>query len=180
MTACVPSCTSNTSNVLGLMYIYDIRIEASDCLVPTGEITNSIGWSSGGIHAWRQLLTPSTTNFVGRRVQEENPGNGGPDTCWFLGSDFGQSVSITGGPPGGWPVGSANQWGDDFVGWEADAVTYYRDAGRAPCLTSFSQRMVINCGTGSRTYTTNMLMMGFDYLEVWSMRAGAYAERVWP
>lgn len=70
--------------------------------------------------------------------------------------------------------------GDDTVGWHHDAVIYYRMQGRAPCQTEFPQRMVIDCGTGKRTYVTNLLRMGFDSTMVWSERAGQFAQRVWP
>ena len=52
--------------------------------------------------------------------------------------------------------------------------------GRAPCQTSYPQRMVIDCGSGKRTYVTNLLQMGIDTASVWSERAGVRVSRSWP
>jgi hypothetical protein len=183
MTACASCQGVDVSNVTGGMYVHDIRINTSDCHVPSGENTASSGWHPTSpyrtTHNWLQTLTPPGPNvsFAGRKVTEQNPGGGGPDTCWFSGSQIPPQTSVTGGT---WSVNSANQWGPDTVGWTEGAVSYYRGQGRAPCQTSFPQRMVINCGTGTRTYTTTLLRMGFDAAIVFSERAGTNAQRPWP
>jgi hypothetical protein len=146
--------------------------------LPTGELTYSGGWYEGGVHLWNQQLT-GNYSWDGRTVQEQDPGGGGPDTCWFLGSAYQPFTAITGGD---WPVGSSNTWGGDGVGWFGQTVTYYRNNGRAPCQTSFPQRMEINNGFSLawRSYVTNTLAAGFTNTNVWSQRAGQYAERQWP
>jgi hypothetical protein len=40
--------------------------------------------------------------------------------------------------------------------------------------------MVINCGPTNSTYTTTLLRMGFDAINVWSERDGALASKAWP
>lgn len=146
--------------------------------IPTGEITQSGGWWTGDttIHNWIQTLTGGS--FEGRFVKEQDPGGGGPDTCWFPDSAIAPATSITGGR---WEVGSVNQWGPDQVGWHSNAALYYRNQGRAPCETQFYQRMVIERpGNTDVEYVTNLLRMGMTAISVWSERAGQYAERIWP
>ena len=149
------------------------------CSTPIGEITSPVGWDSGDptIYKWEQTLSPSATNFAGRTVTEQNPGGGGPDTCYFTGSSFAPFTAITGGT---WTVGSGNHWGYDYVGWRSSAVTYYRAQGRAPCGTTFSQTMVINCSTAPLTYATNTLGCDINSTTVTSNRAGSLAIRTWP
>lgn len=145
--------------------------------VPTGEMTQSAGWYSGdtSVHLWNQTLQGGS--FGGRSVKEQDPGGGGPDTCWFPGSIVGRSESLTGGT---WSVGADNRWGPDGVGWKHEAVLYYRGQGRDPCETQFWQRMVISSPGGDVPYVTNLLRMGITSIGVWSERAGHCAERVWP
>jgi hypothetical protein len=183
MTGCPEPCASSVYHTTGAMQIGDIRVDVTDCHVPTGETTTGMGWSQvpglATAHEWRQVLLPASSgiSFNGRKVTEEDPGGGGPDTCHFPQSQYAKEEKISGGT---WLVGSANQWGDDTVGWLESRVTYYRAQGQEPCQTEFPQRMVINCGTGKRTYVTNVLRMGFDTVNAWSERAGQYASRVWP
>jgi hypothetical protein len=99
--------------------------------------TTSVDWwpAAPTIHRWRQTLTPPTTaigSFNGRKVTEQDPGGGGPDTCWFSGSAYAPATAITGGT---WIVNSGNIWAHDHVGWTPEAVTYYRQQMRAPCHT---------------------------------------------
>lgn len=154
-------------------------VNAKAVVIPTGETTASNGWGAGNAittHRWQMTLTPGTTNFQGRSVTEQNPGGGGPDTCWFNGSTYASWTAITGGT---WAVGVGNVWGDDFVGWFSPAVTYYRAQGRAPCQTTFPQDMHIN-GQGSPRYRTNTLSCGFTATNVWSTRDGVTRNKVWP
>ncbi len=154
-------------------------VNAKAVVIPTGETTASNGWGAGGavtVHRWQMTLTPGTTNFQGRSVTEQNPGGGGPDTCWFNGSTYASWTAITGGT---WAVGANNVWGDDFVGWFSAAVNYYRAQGRAPCQTTFPQDMHIN-GQGSPRYRTNTLSCGFTATNVWSTRDGVTRNKAWP
>jgi hypothetical protein len=174
------NCTLRVSNVSAGFSVRDIRVIASGCHIPAGETTLPIGWNSvhPTAHDWRQtLIPPSGVNFGGRTVTEEDPGGGGPDTCHFGGSSVPYQDSISGGA---WIVGADNGWGYDTVGWTASGVEYYRQQGRAPCQTSFPQRMVIACGGNKVPYITNLLVMGFDAVNVWSERAGVRVERIWP
>lgn len=153
--------------------------QAKAVVIPTGETTASNGWGAGAAtttHRWQMTLTPGGTNFQGRSVTEQDPGGGGPDTCWFAGSTYARWTAITGGT---WAVGAGNVWGDDFVGWFSTTVTYYRTNGRAPCQTTFPQDMHIN-GEGSPRYRTNTLSCGFTMTNVWSTRDGVTQNKVWP
>jgi hypothetical protein len=151
--------------------------------IPDGEITSSGGWYvyNTTLHLWNQTLTGGG-NYEGRQVTEYDPGGGGPDYCWFEGSQARKSEAISGGT---WTVQSGNTWQPDAVGWPYDAVLYYRREGRAPCDTSFFQDMRINCPGGGcssdpASYVTNLLRAGITESTVWSERAGQYAERIWP
>jgi hypothetical protein len=165
--------------ICGEQTLYAQRPANVICTSPTGETTSSGVWHSSAtsIHDWNQTLLPSTTNFVGRSVTEQNPGGGGPDSCYFTGSTFAPFVSISGGT---WPVGSGNAWGPDSVGWLPSAVTYYRAQGRATCGTTFPQRMVINCSSGAITYANNTLGCDITATGVTSTRAGHTVSRTWP
>ena len=148
------------------------------CTSPTSETTTPIGWDSDPtVYSWDQTLLPAATNFTGRTVTEQDPGGGGPDTCHFTGSIFTPFTAITGGT---WTVTSGNHWGSDHVGWHSSAVTYYRAQGKAPCGTTFPQRMVIDCSTGPITYATNTLGCDINSTTVTSTRAGSMAIRTWP
>jgi len=152
------------------------------CDIPTGETTSFDGWDTvlPTVGDWTQSLMPSTINFGGRTVTEQDPGGGGPDTCWFSGSNVAQTTSISGGS---WTVDGSNHWGaddPDGVGWPPDAVTYYRDEGREPCGTTFPQQMVIDCSDGTPTYITNTLSMDITSTTVSSSRAGNSQSKNWP
>ena len=157
--------------------------EVQSCVVPSGETTSWHGFNA--THGlWRgTLYDGSSTNFSGRTVTEQDPGNGGPDTCHFPNSFYDPFEAITGGS---WPVGSGNVWGTpngtyDGVGWGTDVVTYYRTAGQAPCATTFSQRMEISCPNGpNQTYELNGLGAGITTTTVSSCRAGSCEIRNWP
>lgn len=147
--------------------------------LPSGEITNTHGWGTGNlatIHRWRQQLQPTTTRFQNCRVTEADPG-GGTDTCWFPGSAFLPFNAVTGGT---WNVGPNNFWGDDFVGWFAPAVTYYRAQGRAPCRASFPQSMRVVRPDGDVEYVRHQLVATIEATSVSSTRAGQRAIRRWP
>ena len=152
------------------------------CTKPTNETTTFAGWATAEglptIGRWTQTLAPSTTNFSGRQVTEEDPGGGGPDNCWFSGSAVSKITAITGGT---WTVTSSNTWGFDFVGLSGDVVTYYRGQGRDPCSVTVPQRMVINClGAVSLPYRNNTLGYVIDNPGISSIRDGAVATKNWP
>lgn len=156
------------------------EVTSKVCVKPTGENTASNGWSAGAratAHLWKQTLQPGTADFSTRTVTERDPGGGGPDTCWFPGSAIRKFDAITGGT---WTVAQGNKWGDDEVGWFTNAVTYYRQKGRAPCGTSFPQDMVIDCPAGEEKYTRNQLGGSMDATGVTSERDGQSETKTWP
>lgn len=146
------------------------------CDVPTGESTASAGWDIAipTRHRWRATLSPSTINFDGRTIGEDNPG-GATDTCWFSGSLIPYQNDVTGST--GTVV--SNQY-DDLVGWHPDAVTYYRGQGRAPCGMSTVQRVSIDCATNNPTVINNALSLQIGVTTVSSSRAGQTAMETWP
>lgn len=152
------------------------------CPIPSGETTAFDRWGAGNDAAqglWNQILQPATADFSGRSVTEQNPGGGGPDTCWFAGSAIPKFTSISGGT---WPIGGGNAWGADYVGWYVNAVTYYRAQGQAPCSTRFPQTMVINCPhpLNLQTYQNNMLGAGMGTTTVTTTRAGQFQTKPFP
>ncbi|MFN7947560.1 MAG: hypothetical protein U0Z53_19580 [Blastocatellia bacterium] len=154
-----------------------------ECLIPTSESTVPVGWDdiAGSKHKFIQRLLPATTSFAGRRVYEQDPGGGGPDTCWFPGSERAKFEAVTNDPSQYWTVAQGtNQWGPDVIGWSPAAVTYYRAQGRAPCSTSFRQRMVINCGNTLTQYIIQDLAAAINSTTVMSYRAGQRVERTFP
>jgi len=146
------------------------------CKLPTGETATNNGWS-GSAGLWNQTLAPSTKNFSGRTVTEQDPGGGGPDTCWFSGSTFAAFTAITGGS---WTVASGNTYGPDNVGYSDGAITYYRAQQRAPCSTTFSQRMVINCANQNTAYATNTLGAGIGVTTISSTKNGSTVSKTYP
>lgn len=146
------------------------------CGKPTGETTTAGGWSATR-QMWNQTLLPATKSFSGRTVTEQD-GGGGKDTCYFNGSAKTAFTAVTGG---NWTINSDNTWNNpDTVGWGTDDVSYYRQQGRAPCGTTFRQRMVIDCPSGALTYATNTLGAGITSTTVSSTRAGHTESRTYP
>jgi peptidoglycan hydrolase-like protein with peptidoglycan-binding domain len=144
--------------------------------LPAGETTTSRGWAGGGVHRWQQRLQPFTRSFRGCTVTEADPG-GGSDTCHFPGSAFAPLTGVTGGT---WAVNGQNRWGDDFVGWFAPAVTFYRANGRAPCRASFNQSMRVVRPSGDVQYRVNALQMDIGATTVTSTRDGQSETRNFP
>jgi hypothetical protein len=150
--------------------------------IPDGETTSSGGWweANTTVHKWFQQLSPTSSPFAGRFVVEQDPTGGagtGLDTCTFPGSAAPTFDRIS---TGYWEVDEINSWGPDLVGWSYDVVLYYRNQGRAPCDTSFPQRMVMAWPSGDYEYRINTLRAGITIISVWSERDGQYAERVYP
>lgn len=170
----IPFCVEESSTT-------EPESQTAVCSKPTEETSTFAGWNDSNnlptIGKWTQTLLPSTTNFVGRTVTEQDPGGGGPDNCWFSGSIVPKATSISGGS---WTVTSGNVWGIDFIGFPPAAVTYYRDRGRDPCSVTIPQRMVIDCTSGVLVYRTNTIGYVIDNPKVYSIRDGQQAERTWP
>jgi hypothetical protein len=152
-----------------------------DCSVPTDETTAFSRWADvegvPTVGMWTQTVLPASINFSGRTVTEEDPGGGGPDTCWFPGSVYAPFTAITGGD---WTVTSSNTWQFDAVGPIPAAVTYYRAHNRTPCSVTIPQRMVINCSSGALSYKTNWLGYVIGDTTVSSIREGTVVNRTWP
>ena len=153
--------------------------------VPSGEVTNFQGWSSGSyatVGQWRSALTTSL-NLTGRQVTEK-PGAGVvSDSCYFAGSIVPQ-VSLSGGV---WNVGYyfTNDWDDDYVGFTTATVTYYRQNFRPPCSTNIPQQMnIFTHGENSPisvSYSTSSVGEGLpDYNNVTSTRRGQTMTKKWP
>jgi hypothetical protein len=152
--------------------------QVQSCIVPDGETNTFDEWHTDGRGGWESTLAPSGTSFQGRIVTERDPGGGGPDTCWWEDSNYMPFESITSGT---WPVGANNVWGNDYVGYYSWVVTYYREEGRAPCGTTFPQRMEISCPSGpDRAYQTNTLGGSMTSTTVTSTRLGSSEPHTWP
>jgi hypothetical protein len=141
------------------------------CIEPTGETTSFHSWV-GPTARFESNLTPATADFNGRNVTE-NDAAGSHDDCWFVGSTQSKFEALT---TGTWPVGAANRWGYDHLGWGGADITYYRanpvGAPSAPCSTFLSQDMSID-GTGCGVYTHNTLQITIGTATVSASRDGA-------
>jgi hypothetical protein len=146
---------------------------------PTGETTTFNGWDTGDFATaanWRQQLQPTSLNFSGCTVTEEDPG-GGKDECWFKGSAK-EPATLSGLHKF---VHPGNFWGDDRVGWSVDAVKYYRDQGKAPCSFYIPQSMKIVRLSGNIEYYRDQLVGTIGTTTVGSSRAGAPLQsKPWP
>jgi hypothetical protein len=147
------------------------------CLLPTGETSNSDGWDSSTptIHRWNQTLTGSG-NFVGREIAE-NDGTGGSDNCDWPGSEI-PKAHLSGG---GWTVETGNTWKPDLVGYTPDAINYYRANGRAPCQAIVPQDMYISCPDILHKYTSGNLVYGITATQISIKRHSAATQtKIWP
>lgn len=120
-------------------------------------------------------ITGSAYNLGGREVTEQDPGGGGPDTCYFSpGSAVDPFESVTGGY---WPVASDNTYGGDLIGWSSGAVQFYRDhhGTGIDCGTRFQQRMVIDCSSNTRPYAINEITIRITANNVVITRDGVSA-----
>jgi hypothetical protein len=150
-----------------------------ECTKPSSESTSGVGWDTldPTLYKYEQTLSATGVSLVGRTVTEQDPGGGGPDTCHFTNSAWDPFDRVNGDS---WPVISGNKWRYDFVGYHSGAVSYYRNQGRAPCGTTFQQRMVIDCSTGPIQYIVNTLSAAITSTTVSSTRAGNTAIKTWP
>lgn len=158
-----PGCHTGQGGWLSQAGYFGDFFWAKSCDIPTGESTIFNNWY-GPYAGFRQTLAPGSINFEGRRVTEYDAGGGGPDTCWFAGSTYDPFIAI-GSPFGNsWDVAwldgmfyvGNNQYGNDYVGYGDNRITYYRGQGRAPCETTFPQRLTIDCALGSPTYRSSV------------------------
>ena len=170
-----------TSPSFNVPFSYDVTVPV---VRPAGETTTFVSWDAKGLGQWRQKLTPPAADpnfdFSGETVEEAVGGPGGPDTCWFTGSAYSKFTAITGGT---WPVRPGNLWGFDHVGWFTTAVKYYRNKGRAPCGTTFPQKMTIKSPADAAfaKYGTIYVLGGsFTNTTVTSKRAGFQKTRQLP
>lgn len=120
----------------------------------------------------------SSKYMAGRQVYEA--ANGAPtDGCWFVGSPY-SKYALSGG---GWYVGFYffnNKWEYDYVGITPDAITFYRNNNRTPCLMSAPQAMKIYSRDTSTYFTDTLYINLPDRVNYGVARAGAQAWRTWP
>jgi hypothetical protein len=159
--------------------IGDTECMQVQCPKPNSETTVGIGWDTNDptLYKYEQTLSATGVSFVGRTVTEQDPGGGGPDTCHFTNAAWDAFDHVNGSS---WTVISGNKWHYDFVGYHSGTVSYYRNQGRAPCGTTFQQRMVINCSSGPIQYALNTLSADISSTTVSSSRAGTTAVKTWP
>ena len=148
---------------------------AASCSRATGETTTTDSWTNS-YHQFRATALPTTISFAGRSVTERDSGGGGPDTCWFQGSQVAkwETIDINTGT-----VDSQNQYGDQ-VGWDPNNVLYYRAQGRAPCGTTLQQSMSLYCGISLQFFKYNTLQASFTATQVTNVRDGISVTRTWP
>lgn len=147
--------------------------------LPTGETTSPNGWGTGNaatLQKWKQRLTPTTTDFQNCELTEAD-GGGNNNTCWFPGAAFGSHAAVTGG---NWTVRANNYWGDDYVGWLAPTITYYRSQGRAPCQASYIQSMRVVRPSGNVEYARPGHVWGMGTATAFSTRDGNTETLNWP
>jgi hypothetical protein len=155
-----------------------------NCLMPNGnptEVTFPFAWDDaegkGTAYLWKMQIGASS-DFAGRNATEQQGGLS-TDSCYFNGSQ----VPMYGLTGGGWYVGylGYNLYGYDLVGWLPNAVTYYRNAGKAPCSATVSQEMYLFC-YGSpyiQRYKINNVFVGIDKTSVSSGRDAQLQVRTW-
>jgi hypothetical protein len=147
------------------------------CLLPTGETSNSGGWDPNAptIHIWNQTLTGSG-NFVGRDIAE-NDGTGGSDNCHWPDSEI-PKAALTGLSA---TVTTGNKWGPDHVGYTPTSINYYRANGRAPCQAIVPQDMYISCPDMLHKYTSGNLVYGITATQISVKRHSAATQtKTWP
>jgi len=92
-----PGCDTGSGNWIASDFTSGPWSWTKPCDTPNGETTTFAGWNAS-VGQWVQTRLPNDVNrFGGRTVQETDPGGGGPDTCWFQGSQLPPAVSISGG-----------------------------------------------------------------------------------
>jgi hypothetical protein len=175
-----------------MQFTFDITVPV---VRPDHETTAFEKWSPEfpTVGEWKQTLVPPssdpTFDFSGESVQEQ-VGGAGEDTCHVDTSPFPPRLTITGGPPDGWPVKSGNVWEPDQVGWKPDAVTYYRNHRSTTlefsgsCSFTIQQQMTIKAPSDDTTSNNmygavNALRGTIEYAQVISERAGMSMTETW-
>jgi hypothetical protein len=152
------------------------------CDYPATESTTTNQWtpSAPTAHRFTATVHRDYYYFGGRTVTEETaPSPPGVDTCYFPGSQFSANTTVQN--PSGGVVNWSQEYQDD-VGWIPDAVTYYRQQGRAPCHFYIYQQMLIACNAyGSATsFKVNELYGEINNPYVVACRDGICASTNWP
>jgi hypothetical protein len=153
-----------------VVHVYDSETKYTDDYVqrsrtftivaPTGETTDDPTWS-GPYGGFDSALTPTSVNFASISATKQD-GTGSHDDCWFAGSTQWKFEALTGGT---WDVDSSNEWGEDWLGWAADDITYYRThpdgEPSAPCSTNLAQEMhVVEGSSGQYDGGTLVITIG--------------------
>jgi len=146
---------------------------------PAGETTQFDSWS-GPAAGFKSQLIPADADFSCLSVRDKD-GTGSEDHCWFAGSERPKFESLTGGT---WSVGANNWWGNDWLSWGDQDITYYRahpDANnpRAPCCTNLAQIMEVvegYCGD----YASGTLDIWINVTTVAASRNMAMAAKPYP
>ncbi|MFC3692794.1 hypothetical protein ACFOWB_11295 [Chenggangzhangella methanolivorans] len=146
---------------------------------PTSEASEFTRWFEDGLGLWQQKLAAAADKdlkWSGTSVKETSPRpeKKTNDTCWCAGSTILPFYEISGGE---WTVDEdTGEWGPDGVGWNTDAIDYYREKRRAPCGTRFRQQMqfmVVDTHPDWENYgKMNVLGGSFDNRTMTSLRAG--------
>ncbi|HJT71109.1 MAG TPA: IPT/TIG domain-containing protein [Terriglobales bacterium] len=130
---------------------------------PSAETNNFLNWvhspdpsqgSDPTIADWQGVLSPSSTNFGGRVVFEQD--GGGSDSCHYTGSPY-KAYSLSGGS---WYVQAdpMNTWADDGIGLGSNAVQWYQQYwSPASCQILETQNMIVDTSTQTVQYQQNTL-----------------------
>jgi hypothetical protein len=143
---------------------------------PTSETVEFDGWDPQGYGKWKQTLhndkDPSFDWSLNTVQETDAGGNPSTDKCWCKGSKYDPFYKITGGT---WYPDDKGVWADDYVGWGATYIKYYRTKRRAPCGTTLPQQMqfqATNINKGWKDYgPVNILGSSFTYTTLTSLRA---------
>jgi hypothetical protein len=145
-----------------------------------GDSNQDVNTSEPTVYLWYGQVN-ADRDFTGRTVMEQQgpPGN---DACFFEGSLALKFDHVTGGS---WNVNTPalfyNGYAFDEVGWTSQGVNYYRGQGRAPCMTTFYQNMVVICNGGApQFFATNTLTATIGTTDVGSSRADKSVSKTWP
>lgn len=160
-----------------------------NCVVPSGETTQHIGWSTNPadvtIPLFEQTVLPVDNVYLTIRRVNERDYAPPADGCYFPDSakdpiptldSQGINKSL---PP--------NHKYIDQVGWTADAVTYYRAARPAAqlpleCQGTYYQEMFLVCSDVplAYAYKHNQMVMTIGSQTVSTFRNGVTATKNWP
>lgn len=161
--------------------------------IPTNEITDAVGFSSGLLETvaqFRQQLVAgsgSSDIFKGRQVTETTGTGPNFDNCRVEGVTSVPRYAINNAR---WNVGYygglENWWVDDYIGWNTTQVNYYRTVltpQSFPCGAQLPQAMVIavDGSFGSTTqYKAHPIIVQLTMTTVSSTRDGVTQAKPWP